>query len=189
MRQPVLRLCALLVGFVLPLLGQQLAAEEPGYRVYRQTAPDGSASFSDESGPGAVEIRLQEPTIIQTPKPVARVEPHVVEEEAGVEEGSEPTVYEALYVVSPQQDEGVRANNGDVQVVVSVQPALGPDDHLEYVLDGQLVLTGATTRIVLPNLDRGAHSISVGVAQPDGQVAIRSETTRFFVLRHSILAP
>ncbi|MCG2633461.1 MAG: hypothetical protein J4A00_00855 [Gammaproteobacteria bacterium] len=166
-----------------------MAAEDSGYRVYRQVGPDGTVIFSGDAGPGAEQIIVQEPMTYTAPKPTSATS-EVVDEESEAEagDGAETgTVYSALRVLSPQPEEAVRANNGDVRVSVSLQPVLRPDDRIQYLLDGQVVLAGGSSQVVLPNLDRGAHSIAAAVVNSRGEVLISSGVVRFFVLRHSLL--
>jgi len=175
---------ALLAGSV------AVASEDAGYRVYRQVTPEGEVIFSDEPSPGADEIRISEPIIYRSPKTKSAVErPGEAQdgEERAAEVDDSAVIYEMLRIQSPQPDESVRANNGAVSISVVVEPALGSKHQIQYLLDGQPVLTGRSSRAVLPNLDRGSHGISAAVIGSDGAVLIRSEVVRFFVLRHSKL--
>jgi hypothetical protein len=98
--------------------------------------------------------------------------------------------YASLAIAAPLHDEGVRANDGTVTVVVAVEPALQSGHQVEILLDGQPVAIAAATSITLTDLERGTHSLEARIVDPSGAILLSSALSTFHVLRHTpLLAP
>ncbi|APZ41922.1 hypothetical protein [Acidihalobacter ferrooxydans] len=92
-----------------------------------------------------------------------------------------------IQILSPQDKQAIRANNGHVTVHLAIRPALAQGQTIRLYVDGQSAYAGHSLTIGLPNLDRGAHHAYAQVVSPGGDVLARSDTVTFYVLRHSIL--
>ncbi len=99
--------------------------------------------------------------------------------------------YESVQVVSPQPEETIHNNNGDVEVTVSASPSLNhaTGDRYTLLLDGAVVASGTRGHFSLTNIDRGAHTLVVQVVSADGAVLVASEPLTFHMWRASRLFP
>ena len=96
------------------------------------------------------------------------------------------TGYTGFSITSPTSDQGVRANDGNVTVHLSLQPVLQSGHTIVLNVDGE---DGESTNsssglmIELNNLSRGQHTVMATVVDEDGKVLIKTETVTFQVLR------
>jgi hypothetical protein len=154
-------------------------------QVYQRIDPDGQVSFSDRPGPDAQPVDVAPPqTISPLPAPArtAAQPPPQVEAQTG----DTITAYTQFTIVSPKNEEGVRANNGNVTIRLSLQPALAPNHIIELRVDGEdgeQRKTTESTNIELINLSRGRHTVAARVLDDKGSPLIKAGPTSFFVLR------
>lgn len=151
--------------------------------VFRRIGPDGQVYFSDQPGPGAERIEVKPvPTIrMQTPVPETRVQP-----DAGQQEED---AYAAFSIVSPANDEAVRANNGNVTIRMELEPGLLPGHSIKLKIDGEdgkdmNTVDGLSVQLV--SMSRGRHTVEAMVVDDKGKVLIQTESVSFNVLRTSL---
>jgi hypothetical protein len=157
-------------------------------QIYSWTDAQGNVVFSDQKPPPGVTSRSVE----LQPLPTVPAAPAAPSPAAGglSRNNAAPAAAQArpvLQIVSPGNEQGVRANNGDVTFNLKLSPALGKGQALNLYLDGKSAYVGGSLSIQLSNLDRGAHHAYVVLIDAQGQVLRRSEAITFYVLRHSIL--
>jgi len=86
-------------------------------------------------------------------------------------------------------NQGVRANNGDVTVVLKLVPDLLPGHTIMLSINGQndgQIITGEDLAIELTNLSRGLHTIEATVFDEEDTVLIRAGPVSFNVLRVAV---
>ncbi|MGH8502974.1 MAG: DUF4124 domain-containing protein [Gammaproteobacteria bacterium] len=170
---------------ILLLWARVPAADE----IYRWSDEDGSITYSDQPPPpqadgGRIEPerlpRLQVVPAVTAPSKPPAPEP-------AADDLTKP--YQLFSIVQPQGQSAVRANNGDLTVVLNVQPALwiAAGHKIQLYLDGQPAAQGAQTSFQLRNLDRGAHHIRAEILDRNGRPLISTDTVGFTLLRHSRL--
>jgi len=165
--------------FLVLLLLPALAATAQS-KVYRWTGPDGATVFSDEPRPGAQEVEIPP---VQT---MPRLE---LPRATGPEEDSRPTDeagYQNFSFVTPQQDEGIRANNGVVDVRMTLDPPLRAGHTIAVTLDGEPLGGNAPLSFQLPGMDRGTHTIAAEVVDAAGAAVISAGPVTFHVLRAAL---
>jgi hypothetical protein len=93
-----------------------------------------------------------------------------------------------IAIVSPQHEQTVHDNLGNVRVVV--EAALGDRRRIRLLLDGSPVGpdTDAST-IDLEGIDRGAHTLQALLVDEKGEVLARSEAVTFYMWRASAQFP
>ena len=94
--------------------------------------------------------------------------------------------YTGFSVTSPTDDQGVRANDGNVTVQLSLQPALQSGHMIVLNVDGEDGKSSNATSgltMELKNMSRGLHTIIATVVDKDGNDLIRTEPVSFHVLR------
>jgi len=166
----------LLVALCTPLFAQ----------VYRWEAPDGSIVFSDEPPEkGATPMRLEPlqtytaPARPSTPQPTPGASTPANTPQAAFK-------YTAFSITQPGNDEGVRANSGQVSVQIKLLPGLNSEEghQLAIMLDGKLAAgPAAATAFTLENVERGSHSLVAEIRDKSGKTVKTSSPVSFHLLR------
>lgn len=90
--------------------------------------------------------------------------------------------YSKLEFLAPKVDQGIRANNGDVSVIVSIQPPLKEGHSIVFSIDGKDQEKGTSRTKNFSNLDRGGHTVGVKIIDNEGKT-LKSSSVAFSVLR------
>jgi hypothetical protein len=161
---------------VLLLLTMPVQAE-----VYKTITPDGEVIYSDVRTNGAKQLNVPKPqTYTPPPLPVSVQQPAVEEDESGI--------YTSFVIDSPVNEETVRDNLGNVELLVTLEPALiAKNGHrIEYYLDGEPHgRPTVDTRKTFTSLDRGEHQLSAAVVDDKGTAIIRTQPVTVYLHRPS----
>jgi hypothetical protein len=165
----------LIVGLVL-IVGSAQAE-----KVYKVIQPDGTVEYTDAppADEPAKEIRVEPINTIEAPAPSAG--------SSGQPTDSAQAGYSEVRITSPANDVSIRDNAGNVNVDVSLEPALRSGDKIDLLLDGQSVGGGKKTAITLTDMERGTHSLQALVKDASGKVVARSNTVTFTLQRRSVI--
>ena len=148
---------------------------------FKRIGPDGQVYFSDQPGPDAERVDVTPVQAISLP-PV----PEQTETVAAATQGDATVAYTEFSITSPTSDQGVRANDGNVTVHLSLQPALQSDHMIVLNVDGEdgeSANSSSGLMIELNNLSRGQHTVMATVIDEDGKVLIKTDPVTFQVLR------
>lgn len=180
MNRSFARIALVLASLALPMLAQGA--------VYKWVGPDGKVTYSDRPQPGAQEIKLPK----EPPPPEVQAAP--VSAPAEAKPGEEPAVefkgYSKVAIVKPKNDEAVRANNGNVDVELTLEPAFDSKLGHTFVVsvDGKPFGEPQTQpKFQLLNVDRGTHSLRVEAKDAKGNTVGDTGSIVFHVLRVSRL--
>ena len=94
--------------------------------------------------------------------------------------------YTGFSITNPPNDQGVRANDGNVTIHMSLQPALQSGHMIVLNVDGEDGKSNNATNgltMELKNMSRGLHTIVATVVDEDGNGLIKTEPVSFHVLR------
>ncbi|MGH8428036.1 MAG: DUF4124 domain-containing protein [Gammaproteobacteria bacterium] len=152
--------------------------------VYRWVDANGVVHYSDQPHPGAVKVDLGAPQVIdfKAPAPLTMTPPPITV----VRPALAPQQY-VLRILAPADGTTLRPINNQVGVRVAVAPPLGGNSELQYLLDGQAVSAPTTaTTLLLQQVYRGTHTLTVTALGPDGEAA-GSVSSTFYVHQHSAL--
>jgi len=151
--------------------------------VYKSTAEDGTVEYSDQSQERVDSLQLAPLTTIKSPPSSKPQQPLTATPPVA------PLLSQSIVLQSPHNDEGVRSNNGELIIIVSVTPGgLGRQQHIELLLDGQrLSQHYRQTEIHLQGIDRGSHTLQALLVNKTGMLVSRTGAIRFHLLRHSVL--
>jgi len=149
--------------------------------IYRSVDENGNVIFSDTPSEGAEKIEVKEAQTVDAPS----TEPFRYEPPPG----EPPPRYQAVTISSPQNDQSIRANAGNVSVSMSVTPGLRRGDRLVLLMDGKQVASGSSTSVSMKNVDRGTHTLRARVIGRDGKTLASSDPVTFHLQRHSIQHP
>jgi hypothetical protein len=160
-------------------------------QVYRSVGPDGSVIFSDRPVPGAksVDVKpLPPPSAGQMPTGSGEVaEPGGGSGSADQPPAVQAPAYTLFAITNPKDDEGVRANDGNVTVSLALQPALARGHRIQLTVDGRpLPQSGTSLSVTLVNMDRGTHAVSASVVDAGGQPVATTSSVTFHVLRVAV---
>ena len=160
-------------------LSATTAASAPAWR---WVDANGQVHFSDRPMPGATQVELSGAQGFG--RQVAQTAPA----RAGSDQpGDAPPPYRSIEVVSPADQEVLWNIGAQLTVQVRFQPALQPGHRYDLVYDGQPQNLNVTaTRLVLPNVFRGAHTLQVVVSDGLGVVVQRSAGRSFTVQQTSV---
>jgi hypothetical protein len=147
--------------------------------VYKRVGPDGKVYFSDQPGPDAKQIEVAPAQTISMP-------PAQTGADTQKPAADEAAAYSTFTIVSPTSEEGVRANDGNVSVQLSLQPQLMAGHSIILTVDGEegeAMKTGGDLIVSLSNLSRGRHTVEARVVDGAGKALIQAGPVSFFVLR------
>ena len=102
------------------------------------------------------------------------------------QQAGDVTSYSEFTIVSPTSEQEVRANDGNVPVRLSLQPALMPGHTIALTIDGEdghIVKAGDGMTVELSNLSRGRHTVEATVVDDAGNTLIQAGPVSFNVLR------
>jgi hypothetical protein len=161
-------LCFILVMIVLPLNAD----------VYRLQDENGRIIYSDQYHPDAELVHVTKSTSYKPPIIKNIPDEPVAEESQGY----------TISILSPQENEAIWGNDGELPVSVDLQPELNPEKGEMFVisLDGATVgEPQSSTNFTVPIIERGAHTISVSLINEVGVTLATSQAVHFQLHRAS----
>jgi hypothetical protein len=177
MRLSITAFCAL-------LLAVPAAAE-----IYKTVDANGNVVYTDV--PPKTDGSAVEMTPLNSYQPV-----HVPRNSAAPSGATSPGAtldahyYSLVQITEPTDDEAIRENAGNVQIAVTVSPALRGDHRLVLTLDDVPVEADAEDNVFqLSNVDRGTHVATAEVVDANGAVVAQSAPVTFHVLRAALGPP
>lgn len=142
--------------------------------VYKTVDENGRVIFTDKPTEDAETVKIQKlENTIDNPNP-AKYRPSSPKPEA--------FAYKRFTVTSPENGAGIRSNNGNVSITLSLEPALVSGHKVVISMDGKQIGTGLG--VSLQNVDRGTHSISAKVINQNGKTLMTTSSS-FSLLRAS----
>lgn len=150
--------------------------------IYRWVNAQGNVVFSDTPPPKGLAQRLQLKNNLDTIQ-IPQGSPTTQSGGQAIAAKS----YQSLAITSPANNQTIRANNGDINVSLSLMPSLKSGDQIRLFMDGAQVYSGSSTQIPLGNIDRGTHTLYAVVESQNGNIAIRSAGISFTLHRYSAL--
>jgi hypothetical protein len=143
---------------------------------------NGTVHFSDRPVPGARQVELTgaQGFGAQAPARSARADG----------QAAPAAPYQAVEIVSPADQETLWNIGATLPVQVRFQPALQPGHRYDLALDGQRRNVATTaTRVSLPDVFRGAHTLQVVIIDSAWTELMRSPPRTFFVQQTSVANP
>lgn len=155
-------------------------------KIYTWKDADGNTVYSDRPAENATEVQLHK---AQTFTPRLPASPPA---KAPTSKETQPTTdsYQALTITEPADDQAQWASNGQVDVVVAINPPLNVDngDYLSIAVDGTTrIAKSSDTHMTLTNVDRGTHQMTAAVHAANGATLRTSQAITFHIHRPSLL--
>lgn len=184
-----LALLAILLTF---LVGTALHVEPSDAQVYKKRNADGSITYTDKPLEGAEQVEIEQAPVTEFAKPAVATQPDEPEVSAtGGDSAAEaeaiPTEF-SVAITSPEQQQPIRANNGQFDVLWQSDPERLPEGYVyELFVDGQPAWRGSdSNQVTLAEISRGERRIYVRIVDAQGNQVARSDTVVVFVLRVAI---
>lgn len=159
----------------LTLIGLVLFSMLAQATVYKWVDKDGKVHYSDEPQPNAQVVELKDKTLNQIALPLPKTDLN------SPVQAIESIQYQ-VNITSPTEEETVRDNNGDFDVVATITPELKSQYLMALKLDGNPVgqpQIGGTFK--LKNIDRGEHTLVVDALTQNGKVFASSSPRKIFL--------
>ena len=156
----------------------------PVTAAYKWTMPDGSVIFSDQPPhPDAEKITLP-PTQTFSAPPIPKQAP----DKKPATEAKAAFTYSSLQIAQPANDDTIRDNTGSITVSISSEPPLQTEKghQITIELDGVAIATTTSTQLLLPNVDRGSHTLRATITDKEGTALTTSNESQFHLLRVSV---
>lgn len=151
--------------------------------IYRYLDDDGNVVFSDQPHPGAEQVKVR-------PTNTLGVSPANYAAKPEADAGPKAPGYASVSILAPENDSAFWDATGVVPVTIQTLPDLAPGDLVQLLMDGQPVAEPTRiTRFSVRDVDRGTHTLTVQVLNPNGEVVAESATTTFTRHQPSLLRP
>ncbi len=152
-------------------------------RVYKRVNPDGSVEYSDQPIENAEVMKVPKGSTFTMPSTSAGRQARSNNSQRATDE---PQGYESLEITSPGNDEAIRSNDGRVSALAKSNPSLLSGHRFRWKLDGADLPKELTDPVLLlKEVDRGTHKLSVAIVDNEGNTLISSEPVVFHLLRAS----
>jgi len=152
---------------------------------YKWTDAQGKVQYGDKPPTNANAKPIELPAITVIDNYGEQWKPINFDKSKEKKEESTPidsVTYNKLEFLAPKPDQGIRANNGDVSAIISIQPPLKEGHSLVFSVDGKDQEKGTSRTKNFPNLHRGAHTIGIKIIDSKGKT-LKSSSVTFNVLR------
>jgi len=151
--------------------------------VYKTVDKDGRVIYSDSpKTDNAERIKLRELNTVPSPDAIPQYQtnraPAVVEDEG----------YE-IHIISPRHEVTIPVGQRDLAIAINLNRELQADHLLVYFMDGELIEETRMTNILIKDVMRGTHVISVEAIDADGQSLGTSEPVTVNLIRPIIKKP
>jgi hypothetical protein len=159
-------------------------------QIYKSIDADGNVVFSDlPPAPGTTAEPVELAPANTFTAPAASVPGPGGPGQSGAPEDDPAAAgrYQALRVLDPPDDAGIRENAGNVAVTAELQPTLRSGHLLQLYLNGVLYQTAHAPQFQLTNVDRGTHVLELRVVDEAGNVVATSEPSVFHLQRRSLI--
>lgn len=142
--------------------------------VYKVTHPDGSITYSDQAQTNSVQLEIAPVVTVPAYKAPSRI--------TATSSESEASFYQSVAITSPSHNSAFHSGTGEVNVSTKIEPALLHEDSIRFSLDGVEVSTQKATTLVLSNVYRGTHTITVEILDKNQDVVL-STSNQFTIHR------
>ena len=156
-----------------------LVSIESSADVYRWVDAQGNVEYSDQPREGAEKIEVRDPATISMPKMSNIPESTATSTEA------QPALYDTLSITFPQNDTAFHSGNGEVTVMMEVNPPLYPNHSLRLTMDGAIAGTTKDSFLRLNNIDRGTHVLKLDIID-NSSVVKDGPTVTFTIHRPTV---
>jgi len=163
------------------VLGALAAFAATAAVVYRWVDGDGVVHYSDQPVPGAEKIFTSSSGKSLTPPPLAAGNPVAKKPAASLN-------FEQIAIISPAEGQTFFGDEA-IEADLALAPDLGPNQTVNWQLNGKQLAEQHTVSFVLPHLDRGAYAIAATVTDQITGEWQSAPSITFYVRQPSALSP
>jgi hypothetical protein len=156
--------------------------------IYKSKNDKGEWVYSDKPSPNAERMKLP-PLSTYAPPPALQ---RSVSDSEDPEPAQTNDKYKSMVFVEPVNDATVRENSGLVKVIVGLDPPLKikKGHKIQFYLDGNPYgEAGASSAIIVKEVDRGTHVLKAQVLGVEGKLVFRAKPVTFHLHRESLNNP
>ena len=153
--------------------------------VYRSVDAQGNVTFTNQPAQGAEPVKLRPLSVYDAPELKST-------NGDNADDVSDAALYKSVAILSPQADDTLRDNPGNVTVAAGSEPALErrAGHKFQFFLDGKPDGKPQDAAMkTLTDVDRGEHQVAVAIVDVNGKQLLQSEPVRFFLHRQTIHNP
>ena len=157
-----------------------LTAPQVNAEIYQSTDSDGNISYSDSStNPQAKKITPR-PSNIVPAQPLSPKNNETKKNKSALQR-------HAIRITSPIDDIVIRDNQGKINIDISIQPPLIPENKTQVLIyfDGKVISQGQAMSTSMTNVDRGTHTIRAELVSPSGSILAQSNKVTVHLKKHS----
>jgi len=89
-------------------------------------------------------------------------------------------------IISPRDEVVIPPGERDLAIVVGLDPSLAQDHWIVYYINGEMIEETRSTSILIQEITRGAHQITVDVIDANGKVLGESQSVPVNVIRPTV---
>ena len=178
--------------FILTLITLSLAfmASPLTAEVYKTVDKDGNVTYTDKPPPdGSEPMELPGLSVIESPeyqKTARELEAEAIANGTQTEPEEIPlrklrNDFKDFAIVSPQQEESVWRPDGPVTIAWSTGTQMLPGMKVTVTLDGKKLSTTTDRMVLVPNMERGEHTVAAELTDARNRRVALSEPVTFFI--------
>lgn len=157
--------------------------------VYKWVDSNGITHYGDKSKEakqnGAKTIDISTPSHIGSVQ--VKTDNYVPKPQQIRQDPNNENINYKISIVTPTENEGVRANNGEIKVSTLIRPNPHSEYSVKYFLDGSLYASSHNSnKIILNTVSRGEHTLQVKLQTKNGKI-FASKPIKFFVQKVSAI--
>lgn len=160
-------------------------------KIYRWVDENGKIHFSDTADagqPGTNEVVLKTNNLlVDSEQPIKKITADEPVEEITEQVKEKPAIKYQASIISPQDDQPLRSNDGTINIHVSTDPVKENTQTLQLYLDGKkLGSPQMSSTIRAANIDRGTHQVQVTLLDEDGKELAKTQVVTVHLLRATV---
>lgn len=176
------------ISFALLLTSSSIVGEEKV--LYKKIDKNGRIIFTDKQLPGAKKVVVNtSKNVMSIPKSSESLKKPIRNASDKNEDTQNKVLYDVLAIEKPVNDEAIRANDGNLYVIVALSPMLSREHSVRLLMNG--TATGPDQKVPyfsLTEIERGTHDLVAQIILDEtGEVIQSSETISFHMIRTSRL--
>ena len=151
--------------------------------VYKTVKADGSVVYSDVRSEGAVPVNLSSMNTIVVP--ALNNAANQTTSRNNPVKTLRPEVQYSVFIRSPEAEQTLRDNSGEVTIDAEVLPK--KTGKFQLIMNNQVVKTQSNNQFQLESVNRGAHTIQVNFLDNSGKILALSKPQTFYLQKASAL--
>ncbi|MDQ7075865.1 MAG: DUF4124 domain-containing protein [Gammaproteobacteria bacterium] len=153
--------------------------------LYKSIDANGQVTYSDRPS-----LKTDKPLLLPSQNIMQSINsktPNEADKTDKTDTSSQNKNYQSLQILSPKNDSTLRSNNGEISLILQLEPKLQTQHQIRILLDGKEVKLSHSLITAVPNVSRGQHSLSAQVIDADQHILISSPAHTLHLQRHSKL--